>query len=260
MQFTTLRLEINNDIARLTLARSDKHNAFDDGMIAELLSAMATIRQQPNLRLLVLDADGKHFCAGADLAWMQRQAQMDEAANLADAEQLAELFHQLDTLPIPVLMLVQGAAFGGALGLVACADIVLADARARFCLSEVKLGLIPATIGPYVVRAIGLRQARRFALTAEVIDAEQALRLGLVHQLCDDLGEASKAMIATLSNNGPQALKACKALLQQIEHAPLDEALRRDTAERIAAIRVSDEGQHGLQSFFDKQPPRWQGR
>ncbi|WP_298445288.1 enoyl-CoA hydratase-related protein [uncultured Ferrimonas sp.] len=259
MEFSTIKLRRQHGIGRITLARADKHNAFNAQMIAELIHALTQCQQDHSLRMLLLDAEGKHFCAGADLGWMKQQAQMDAAANVADANQLAQLFHALDTLPIPVVMLVQGAAFGGALGLVACADIVLANHRAKFCLSEVKLGLIPATISPYVGRAIGQRQLRRYALSAELISAEQALQLGLVHQLHDDLNDAGEQMLKQLQGNGPQALRACKSLLDRIECAPLDDELRRDTAERIATIRVSDEGQHGLSAFFNKQPPRWQG-
>ncbi|QIZ75632.1 enoyl-CoA hydratase-related protein [Ferrimonas lipolytica] len=259
MEFNTIKVANDAGIGRITLARADKHNAFNAEMIAELIDALTTLNQDTALRLLLLDAEGKNFCAGADLNWMKQQAQMDAAANVADANQLALLFHHLDNLPVPVVMLVQGAAFGGALGLVACADIVIANHRAKFCLSEVKLGLIPATISPYVGRAIGQRQLRRYALSAELINAEQALTLGLVHQLEDDLHRAGNSICAQLLDNSPQALRACKSLLSLIEASPIDAQLRADTAERIAAIRVSDEGQHGLNAFFSKQPPRWQG-
>lgn len=257
MDYQFIKLHHRGPVTRLTLARPDKHNAFNAEMIAEITGALIALRDRPELSLLILDAEGKHFCAGADLAWMQSQAQMSEAENRADALKLAALFDTLYHFPAPVLTLVQGAAFGGALGLVACADIVLADARARFCLSEVKLGLIPATIGPYVARAIGNRQLRRYALSAEVIDADRARDLGLVHQLCDDLEAAAEGMIAQLSHNGPAALRACKDLLLHLDDAPLDPELKQDTAHRIANVRSSAEGQAGLAAFFAKRPAPW---
>ncbi|GAA5194236.1 enoyl-CoA hydratase-related protein [Ferrimonas gelatinilytica] len=257
MTYQFIKLQCQGPVARLTLARPDKHNAFNAEMIAEITGALVTLGDRSDLSLLILDAEGKHFCAGADLAWMQSQARMSEAENRADALQLATLFDTLFHFPTPVLALVQGAAFGGALGLVACADIVLADARARFCLSEVKLGLIPATIGPYVARAIGQRQLRRYALSAEVIDADSALALGLVHQLCGDLEVAAEAMVTQLRHNGPDALRACKDLLLHLDDAPLDTALKQETAHRIATVRSSAEGQAGLAAFFAKRPAPW---
>ncbi|GAA4877280.1 enoyl-CoA hydratase-related protein [Ferrimonas pelagia] len=257
MNYHSIKVQQQDRIARLTLARSDKHNAFDAQMISELNQALQHLAAQPELSLLVLRAEGKHFCAGADLDWMKRQAQMSEAENLADANELARMLDRLNTFPTPVLACVQGAAFGGALGLVACADIVLAQRNCRFCLSEVKLGLIPATISPYVGRAIGLRQLRRYALSAETIDADTAQRLGLVHQLCDDLSDAERTMISQLQANGPAALRAGKDLLLSIDPHTGDPAQQQDTARRIAQIRVTAEAQEGLTAFFQQRPPAW---
>ncbi|WP_417346034.1 enoyl-CoA hydratase-related protein [Ferrimonas sp.] len=258
MEFQYLTLSRQGGVARLTLNRPDKHNAFGDTMIQELNQVLNHLAKEPPT-VLVLAANGKHFSAGADLAWMKSQVNLDEQSNIRDARELARLMHTLDRFPSPTLALVDGAAFGGALGLIACCDIALASPRARFCLSEVKLGLIPAVISPFVARAMGQRQARRFMLSAEQFDADTAFRLGLVHQVCDDLSRDGEAMITTLTGNGPKAMQACKALLHTIEQHPFDEALAQLTAEAIARIRVSAEGQEGLGAFFDKRPPSWQG-
>ncbi|MBY6094537.1 enoyl-CoA hydratase-related protein [Ferrimonas balearica] len=258
MAYQYIELTQQGRLARLTLNRPDKHNAFNAETIAELLDALASVAANDALSLLVLDANGKHFCAGADLGWMQAQAAMNADANLADARQLALLMQRLDQLPIPVVALVQGAAFGGALGLIACADIVVAQPNSLFCLSEVKLGLIPSAISPYVSRAIGLRQMRRYALTAERFDGQRAHALGLVHELADTPADAAQPLIDALLSNGPQALRACKSLLAHVADAPIDDALSEETARRIAEVRVSPEGQEGLQAFFDKRSPQWQ--
>ncbi|SDI55164.1 methylglutaconyl-CoA hydratase [Ferrimonas sediminum] len=258
MTFQFITLTQSDGVARLTLNRPDKHNAFGDTMIGEINQALAELTRQPPT-LLVLAANGKHFSAGADLAWMKSQAAMDQASNLSDARELARLMHTLDRFPAPTLALVDGAAFGGALGLIACCDIALASPRARFCLSEVKLGLIPAVISPFVARAIGQRQSRRYMLSAETFDANTARQIGLVHEVCEELTSSSEHLIATLTGNGPKAMQACKSLLHTIEQHPFDDALLSLTADAIAQIRVSPEGQEGLQAFFDKRPPLWQG-
>lgn len=258
MAYQYIELTLDGRLARLTLNRPDKHNAFNAETIAELNDALGRVAANDALSLLVLDANGKHFCAGADLGWMKAQAAMDAEANLADARELAQLMQQLDRLPIPVVALVQGAAFGGALGLIACADIVVAQPNSQFCLSEVKLGLIPSAISPYVSRAIGVRQMRRYALTAERFSGTQAQALGLVHEVSEHPAEAAEPLIQALLSNGPQALRACKSLLALVGDAPITEALVEETARRIAEIRVSPEGQEGLQAFFDKRAPNWQ--
>ncbi|SHH76571.1 enoyl-CoA hydratase/isomerase family protein [Ferrimonas marina] len=254
-----IKVQQQGRIARLVLNRPDKHNAFNAAMIQQITDALQQLSRQPELNLLVLQAEGKHFCAGADLAWMQSQAQMSAEENHTDALALAQMLNALDRFPAPVMALVQGAAYGGALGLIACADLVLAKDNARFCLSEVKLGLIPATISPYVARAIGHRQLRRYALGAETLDAQRAEQLGLVHQVVSDLDSAAEQWCQRLQQNGPMALRACKELLRHIEQRPLDQALMQDTAHRIARVRVSPEGQEGLTAFFNKRQPHWQG-
>lgn len=245
----------------LVLNRPGRHNAFDDKLIDAMSSKLEQAARQPGLRLLVLRASGRHFSAGADLAWMRRAASLSEAANLADAQALARLLWRLDHFPHPTLALVQGAAYGGALGLIACCDLAVAAADARFCLSEVRLGLIPATIAPYVLRALGARQARRYMLTAELIPAREAERLGLVHLVAapgQPLDEAAAPLIEALKRNGPAAQGAAKQLINDYAGRPVDEALLLDSARRIARIRVTSEAREGLAAFLDKRPPAWE--
>ncbi|TVQ68948.1 MAG: gamma-carboxygeranoyl-CoA hydratase [Oceanospirillales bacterium] len=251
---------LNEGVAELVLNRPDKHNAFDDGMIAALIEKLDEADQNPRLRMLLLRSEGKHFSAGADLNWMKRMANNSHAENLTDAGQLALLMNKLNHFSKPVIGLVQGAAYGGAVGLAACCDLVIASKDARFCLSEVKIGLIPAVISPYVIRAIGERQARRYFLTAEVFDAETALGFGLVHQVVEssaDLAAAAQAFIATLNQNSPQAMQAAKSLIFAVSHLPINQAVIDETTQRIADIRVSDEGQEGLSAFLNKRRPNW---
>jgi len=269
-QFIQCQLD-SRGVATLQLARPEVHNAFDDRMIAELNHALATLAQQPNVRLLLLRGLGKNFSAGADLGWMRAMAQKNYQENLDDAGQLALLMQQLNHFPAPTIALVQGAAFGGAVGLVACCDMALAGANTSFCLSEVKIGLIPAVISPYVIRAIGERASRRYFTTAERFFAAEALRLGLIsHLLSDD--EMSRALantqatgddvlgqlVQTLLLNSPAAVKAAKALIAHVADQPLDERLIAETSRQIASIRVSAEGQEGLSAFLEKRTPAWQ--
>ena len=244
-------------VAMLELSRTEKHNAFNAEVIAELIKNIEYAGTL-DVRALVLKTQGKHFSAGADLAWMKSMAANDYDENVADSMELAKLMQVLAECPHPTLCLVQGAAFGGALGLIACCDIAIAQPSAKFCLSEVKLGLIPAVISPYVIKAIGERQARRYFLTAEVFDGEKAQALGLVHELNDDLEQAEADFIATILNNGPAAVKSAKALISEVAGNNIDGPLIAHTAERIAQIRVSEEGQEGLSAFFDKRAPAWQ--
>ena len=245
-------------ICRLTLNRPEHANAFDEQLISELIDALDHLATLQDCRVLVLQATGKHFSGGADLNWMQRQAQMSAADNLNDARQLALLMQRLDNFPRPTVALIQGAAFGGALGLICCCDIVLAHHSARFCLSEVKLGLIPAVISPYVNRSIGMRQLRRYALTAEQVSAHEALALGLVHQLADDLHHSEQLLLKALLKGSPQAQMRCKQLLAQIDQQPLTNELAEHTAQAIAAARSSNDAQAGIAAFFEKRPPAWQ--
>ncbi len=256
-------LEIDDrGVARLTLDRPEVHNAFDDHLIGELndhLRRAGELADRGEIRLLVLASKGKNFSAGADLHWMKRMADYDFEDNLVDARELSALMHGLDTLPCPTVCRVQGAAFGGAVGLAACCDIVVASEKARFCLSEVRIGLSPAVISPYLQRAIGERQMRRYALTAEVIDAATAQRLDLAHCVVepDALDAAVDAMIDTLLATSPHASRATKALLAEVAREPDSNATRDHTCRIISELRVSHEGQEGLTSFFEKRRPAW---
>src|SRR5690554_6111582 len=259
--YSQLRID-ERGVAWLTLNRPEVHNAFDDSLIAELNAHLAKLHDaahQGEVRVVVLGSEGKSFSAGADLNWMRRMVEYDFEGNLADSRKLSALMHGLDTLPCPTLCRVQGAAFGGAVGLAACCDIVIASEKARFCLSEVKIGLSPAVISPYVQRALGARQMRRYALTAEVMDATTALALGLVHRLAPhaELDAAVEAMIDILLAGSPQAQRATKALLAEVAREPDSKATREHTCRVISELRVSAEGQEGLASFFEKRRPAW---
>lgn len=253
------KLNTKTGIVTLTLNRPRLHNAFDETLIADFTAELRRLGADPAVRVLVLAATGQSFSAGADMHWMQRMAGYSEAENLDDARKLAELMQVLNEFPKPTVAQVQGAAFGGGVGLVACCDIAIASDKAAFCLSEVKLGLIPAVISPYVVRAIGERQARRYFLSAERFDAREARRIGLVHEVvpADELEERVARLVELLRANGPQALTAVKDLIRRVASGPVDEPMIDDTARRIAALRVSDEGQEGLAAFLHKRQPDW---
>ncbi|MGP9671147.1 enoyl-CoA hydratase/isomerase family protein [Pseudoalteromonas sp. AOP31-A2-14] len=252
----TLQITKSN-VAVLLLSRPEKRNAFNEQVIHELIQCIEHANTL-NIRALVLKTEGKHFSAGADLNWMKSMAENDFSENLADSKQLAKLMHVLATCPHPTICAVQGAAFGGALGLIACCDIALCKDDAQFCLSEVRLGLIPAVISPYVIKAIGERTARRYFLTAEVFDAHTAKSLGLIHQITGDLDCAVQKILETLLDNGPLAVKAAKQLINDVAGHEINGQIINLTAERIANIRVSDEGQEGLSAFFEKRAPNWQ--
>lgn len=247
-------------VTEVVLNYPEKRNAFDDLIIRRLIDALEQVAKDDDTRVVIVRSEGKHFSAGADLSWMRRMAGNSREENLADARQLARLMSTLNALPKPVIGLVQGAAFGGAVGLAACCDMVLAAENATFCLSEVKLGLIPATISPYVVRAIGERQARRYFLSAEVFSAQKAHDLGLVHIVCDNpdsLQTRCDDLVTQLMMNGPAALSASKELIFAVSHQPITPELIEDTSKRIADIRVSKEGQEGLSAFLEKRKARW---
>lgn len=257
MSYRFITLTFANQVATLRLNRPEVHNAFDDVMISELLDAFQQIEQAPDCRVVVLASNGRNFSAGADLGWMRSMADKNYDENMADAGQLAQLMERLDQLSKPTIALVQGAAFGGAVGLAACCDIVLAEQRTSFCLSEVKIGLIPAVISPYVMRAIGTRQARRYMLTAERFAATEALQMGLVHEIVDDFDAALTRYTDAMLDNSPAAVSAAKQLIADLDQQPIDAAHQRLTIERIAAIRVSAEGQEGLTAFLEKRSPNW---
>jgi len=246
-------------VATLTLNRAEKHNAFDDRMIADLLRALDKTEKDNSIRILVLRAAGKSFCAGADLDWMRRMADYDFAQNHADARQIARLMYQFDRLNKPVIALVQGASLGGGVGLVACCDIAIASQDAIFSLSEVRLGLIPSVISPYVIAAIGSRAARRYFLSGESFDAARALQLGLVHEVVEpeSLDASLEQCIDALLNSGPSAQAAAKELIQQVQGRAIDDSLIEETARRIAEVRASDEAREGLNAFLEKRKPDW---
>jgi methylglutaconyl-CoA hydratase len=260
MTNTTIRVERRDDgVVSVILARPAIHNAFNEVMIAELTSALAELGDDASVRAVLLKAEGKSFSAGADLDWMKRMATYGLPENLADAKALAGLMRTLNDLPKPTIACVQGAAFGGGVGLVACCDMAVAVEGALFCLSEVKLGLIPAVISPYVIAAIGARAARRWFLTGERFDAVEAHRLGLVHQLvfADGLDAAVEALLARLGEGAPGAQSAAKDLIFAVADRPVTDALVADTAQRIAGLRSGPEGREGIAAFLEKRAPAW---
>jgi len=246
-------------VATISLNRPERHNAFDDQLIAELTQVLEQVASDNQVRAVVLASEGKSFSAGADLHWMQRMAQYSFEENLADASALGNLLRVLNFLPKPTIARVQGAAFGGAVGLVSCCDIAVASVRAKFCLSEVKIGIVPATISPYVIAAIGQRAARRYFVTAEPFDAATAAQLGLVSKVVEEseLDAVVNRMLEQLLANSPAAICAAKKLVFEVAEQPIDDALIARTSELIAGIRVSDEGQEGLSAFLEKRTPSW---
>ena len=246
-------------VATITLNNEEKHNAFDDIMIGELTEAFEHVANNDNVRVMVLSANGKSFSAGADLNWMKRISQYAYKENLADASALANMLKTLNFMPKPTIARVQGAAFGGAVGLVSCCDIAVASVHASFCLSEVKIGLIAATISPYVIAAIGSRAARRYFNTAEKLDALMAKDLGLVSEIVDaeQLDTSINTFVDALLCNSPAALRASKQLVFDIAGREINTGLIQETSKRIAAIRVSPEGQEGLTAFLEKRPAEW---
>ncbi len=252
--------EIDDDgTVWVTLTRPEVHNAFNEALIAELTTVLSGFGTDERVRAVVLGAQGRSFSAGADLEWMQRMSGYSEQENQDDARALARLMRTLYELPKPTIALVQGSTYGGGIGLVACCDIVIAAETANFCFSEVKLGLIPAVIGPYVIAAMGERPARRYFLTAETFSAREALRLGLVHEVVPDeaLVDIGRKVIKALFKGGPNAQVAAKNLILAIAGRPLDDDLVEETANRIARIRASDEGQEGVAAFLEKRRPDW---
>jgi len=246
--------------ATLTMNRPELHNAFDDSFIVAMTGELQRLERDERVRVVLLAGSGKSFSAGADLAWMRRMADYTREENLADALGLAGLMQTLNGLTKPTIALVQGAAYGGGVGLVACCDLAIAARRATFCLSEVKLGLIPAVISPYVVAAIGPRACRRYFLTAEPFDAAEAHRLGLIHEVVEDEAELhGRASAATefLLRNGPRAMATAKEQIAAVAGAPLDSGLIAATAGRIADLRASAEGRDGVTAFLEKRKPGW---
>lgn len=249
-------------VAEVWLNRPEVRNAFNDGVIAELTAAFRELGADPALRCVVLGGRGKAFCAGADLAWMKAMAGFSWEENRADASRLAEMLWTIWSCPLPVVGRVHGDCYAGGMGLAAVCDVLVAAEGVTFCLSEARLGLLPATIGPYVVRALGEQASRRYFTTAERFAAAEAHRLGFVHELVapEALDAKVAAIVDLLVANGPAAVKACKQLVKDVAGRPVDAALRDETARRIADIRASAEGREGVASFLEKREPAWRTR
>jgi methylglutaconyl-CoA hydratase len=246
-------------VAEVWLNRPEVRNAFNDGVIAELTQAFAILGADPELRAIVLGGHGKAFCAGADLSWMRAMADYTWAQNKADASALAQMLWTVWSCPVPVVGRIQGDCYAGGVGLAAVCDVLVAADGLHFCLSEARLGLLPATIGPYVVRALGEQASRRYFVTAERFSAAQALALGFVHEVvpAEALDAKVAEIVAALMANGPAAVKACKQLVKDVAGRTIDDALRDETARRIADIRASAEGKEGVQAFLNKRDPSW---
>lgn len=243
-------------VAHVRLNRPDRHNAFDEELIAAITQAFHS-PEVTGARAILLTGAGKSFCAGADADWMRRAAGWSEAENRTDALKLSAMLAAIDACPAPVIALVQGFCMGGGVGLVACADMAVAHEDARFALSEVRLGITPATISPFVLRAIGPRHARRLFLTGERFDADHALAIGLVHQVTDTPEAVADGWIADLLAAAPGAVADAKALVQDIAGRPITNDLRAETAARIAARRSTDEAKEGMAAFLGKRKPDW---
>jgi methylglutaconyl-CoA hydratase len=246
-------------LATVTLNRPEVHNAFNETLIAELTAALGELAADERVRAVILAGEGPSFCAGADLDWMRRTGVYTREENFADARGAAEMLRALDTLPKPTIAMVRGPAFGGGAGLIACCDIAVASESAVFSFSEVRLGLIPAVISPYVIAAIGARQARRYFLTAERFPAAEARRIGLVHEVtaAESLAAAVEAVASEIQSGGPQALRAAKDLIRAVASNPGGENLPAETARRIAEIRAGDEAREGIQAFLEKRTAPW---
>ncbi|HZE91298.1 MAG TPA: enoyl-CoA hydratase/isomerase family protein [Rhizobacter sp.] len=254
-----LDVQRQGPVARVWLNRPDARNAFNDAVIAQLTQIFSEFGADSNLRVIVLGGRGKAFCAGGDLTWMKAMAEQGWEPNRAGAQALADMLWTLYRCPLPVVARIHGDCYAGGVGLAAVCDVVVAADTAQFCLSEARIGLLPATVSPYVIRAIGEQASRRYFLTAERFDATRAHALGLVHELCsnESLDSTVGDIVAALVANGPAAVRSCKRLIQDVAGAPITEALRADTANRIADIRASDEGREGIQSFLHKRKPSW---
>ena len=257
MTETVLLSTDSRGVATLTLNRVEKHNAFDDAIVAQLTAKLKQVEADPAVRVVVLTGAGKTFSAGGDLNWMRAMAKFSREQNIEDAMKLADLMETLDTLKKPTIARVNGPAYGGGVGLVACCDVAIASEAAKFVLTEVRLGLIPAVISPYVIAAIGAREARRYFLTAEPMDAKTAYDVGLIHEVvtADILDETIGIIVTSLLKGGPKAILAAKAFIA--EQAGDRRALKKKTAQLIAELRASPEGQEGLSAFLESRSPKW---
>ena len=252
--------EVDDSVGILTLNKAERHNAFDEQLVDEITGGLLELEADPRVRVVVLSSTGKSFCAGADLNWLRRSATWTAQENLRDARQLARLLSTLNEFSKPTVARVQGPAYGVGIGLIAACDIAVATYDALFALTEVKLGLVPAVVCPYVMAAIGERYARRYMLSAERFSAAEAYRIGLVHEIVpgeEQLDEAIGEIVDNLLKNGPQAQAECKALIRVIAGQPIDESTSEETAQRMTRVRSSEEGQEGLAAFLEKRKPNW---
>ncbi|MBS0301103.1 MAG: enoyl-CoA hydratase/isomerase family protein [Proteobacteria bacterium] len=256
---SAVRIDTRGHVATVTLTRPEVRNAFNDAVIAQLSETFVQLGERADVRAIVLAAEGPAFCAGADLNWMRRMADYTRDENLADAAQLAFMLRTIYECPKPTIARVQGDVYAGGMGLVAVCDVAVSVDTAHFCLSEVKLGLIPATISPYVIRAMGPRAAHRWFLTADRFDAAEALRIGFVHELAsaDALDAKVGEIVHALVSASPNAVRQCKRLVQDVAERDISRLLIERTVEDIADIRASDEGKEGVQSFLQKRKPNW---
>lgn len=257
----TLKIERDaRGVAMVAFNRPDVHNAFDETMIREVIEAFRDLGEDQSVRVIIIAAEGKSFCAGADLNWMKRASEYDEDQNREDAGELALMLNAIYACPKPVIARVQGNAFGGGVGVVAAADIAIGVSDVQFALSEVKLGIIPAVISPYVIEAIGARYAHRYFITAERFSGSEAYRIGLLHDLAqsiDAMDEMIAGLCTVLLGNGPKAIEAAKNLIQAVAQKPIDDELMEDTIERIAQIRSTPEAKEGIGAFLGKRRPDW---
>ncbi len=258
--YQSLLINVEQYVATVTLNRPEIRNAFNDEMIGELTDAFEQLGANDNVRVIVLTAAGKAFCAGADLNWMRAMADYSYEENLADADKLAQMLKTIYECPKPTIAAIQGDVYAGGMGLVAACDVAIAVKIANFCLSEVRLGLAPATISPYVIRALGTRAAQRYFLSAEVFDAKKARQLGFIHDRVSEesLNDVVAAFCANVVKNSPEAMKTCKTLLHNVAGAPITDALIDETVKGIANIRASEQGKEGVQAFLQKRRPAWQ--
>ncbi len=260
-KLATLKIERDaRGVAMIAMNRPEVHNAFDEVMIREIIEAFRDLGEDENVRVIVIAAEGKSFCAGADLNWMKRAADYDEDQNREDAGELALMLNAIYACPKPVIARVQGNAFGGGVGVVAAADIAIGVADVLFSLSEVKLGIIPAVISPYVIEAIGARYAHRYFVTAERFTGAEAFRIGLLHDLASSveaMDEQIAGLCTTLLANSPKAIEAAKNLIQAVSQKSIDDELMEDTVERIAQIRSTVEAKDGIRAFLEKRKPSW---
>lgn len=252
--------EIDDSVGILTLNKAERHNAFDASLVAEMMQALRDFELDPRVRAIVLSSTGRSFCAGADIQWMKQSATNSAQENLREAREMSLLMSTLNGLSKPTIARVQGPAYGSGVGLIAACDIAVATYDAVFAFTEVKLGLIPATIAPFILAAIGERYSRRYMLTAERFSAAEAYRIGLIHEIVpgnDQLDEAIAEIVDSLLKNGPRAQAACKALIGSISGQPIDETTLEETVQRITEVRSNPEGNEGLTAFMEKRKPNW---